>query len=338
VVASHPDRQEEILYVPGGEITSGWTPGTVDLPDGVDSVDVTVVVPGTAPDLGDGDTDCVDAKSLYELAMYAIDRDDLADLCRTHFGEGPASLANESRGKNLRRSWRDPARLWAESGRRQRVTTLGVVVLSIVLASTLVWAGPTGFGPKTGSSTPDTATGTADAGSTLGATPDAGDASDPADTPDPADSAAVVSSCPDPPTGVSPGDLRPRIESVTLDGWHIEGSRTVSIFDLMNRSQKATPEETFVGTYVGPDGRAYELRISRWGDTVTARVEAADRRAIWPVWEVWGAYSFGVRGVNETAPSTSLVRAAARELLAATESPSGESLVGCVDDLVEDRG
>lgn len=324
VIATHPTLPDRVLYVPGGDTTGRRDTGTVELPDGVEQDDVTTVVAATtAPGPGDGVTDCLDAESLYELAMYAIDRDALADLCRSHFGESPASLAADSARRDDTRPWRSTVTGWAEFGHSPRVAALGVLILSVVLATTLAWVGGAGLGTSPGASTPDA--GTADAESALATTPDG---------------AIVESTCPDPPTGVSARDLGPALDSDALDGWRLDGSRVVSIFDLMNRSQEATPEESFVGTYVGPDGRAYELRISRWEDPSTARGEAPDRRARWPVWEVWGAYSFGVRGVapDGTVPSTSLTRGAARELLAAIETPGGNSLAACVDDLVEDRG
>lgn len=316
VVATSPHRRDRVLYVP--DLDAAGRGRTIDAPAGFEEREVTVVVPGTViPEPGDGVTRCVGAETLYELAMYAIDRDALTDLCRSHFGQSPSSLAAEG-------SDRSGGSTWTGFGSRHRVAVLGMLALAVVLATTLVWAGGNGLRLNTDTTVPETQTGTATVGTPLAATPDPED---------------LESSCPDPPTGVSPGILQPRPGGDTLDGWRVVDSRVVSIFDLMNRSQEATPKESFVGTYIGPDDRAYKLRISWWADPATARAEGANRRALWPVWEVWGAYSFGVRAApNATAPSTSLTRAAARELLAAVDAPGDADLAACVDDLVEDRG
>jgi hypothetical protein len=323
VVATHPHRADSVLYVPDIDGARRWNEQTIDAPAGFEERDITVVVPARdTPRPGDGVDDCVGTETVYELAMYAIDRDALADLCRSHFGRSPASLAAAGDSRDEMRPWQAVVTPSSGAGSRRRVAVLGTLALAVVLATALVWTGGVGLGSDTGAGASTHTTATPFVGTPLAATPASGD---------------LERVCPDPPAGVSPGDLRPRTD--TLDGWHVVDTHVVAIFDLMNRSQEAAPEKTFVGTYVGPDGRAYELRISRWADAATARAEAADRRARWPVWEVWGPYSFGVGAApNGTAPSTSLTRAAARELLTAVDAPGGADLVTCVDDLVEDRG
>lgn len=286
----------------------------------------------------------LDADELYKIALYGVDRDELDELFRTHFGR---SLTPDQHGHVARWHVRDvlpPPLGTGYTTAPLRAIVVGIVVVGLVVAygsavvttpaDTTAVSGEAGFGDGTGSGLPS---GTTEPPST----------DRPAETPSqPISEPRFVGPCSTPPTDAPPWDLRPPvIQSPSppgvLEGWQISGEEKITISRVRAESLRSEgrmiPELKYRATYTSPTWKQYRIDISQWDSTATAENFETVRAPRFHALAAWGHYTIGVNGytMNGTELSRETARPTAVLILSQVKDPNGSKLgTECVSFLL----
>ncbi|MFB6106647.1 MAG: hypothetical protein ABEJ70_06710 [Halobacteriaceae archaeon] len=258
----------------------------------------------------------VDAAALHRMALYAVDRDTLADLTRRHFGHSPRV--------------RDP---WSAL---ENVPPTAVVVAALLVVSAVA-AGQSAMtlspGPTAADPAADTTT------TTRAATVPLYDRERSRTT---TTAVRLPTVCPPAPTDVPPRKLRPAVVDVAsahgLEGWRIVSAVNVTDFRGPGAAEtRYNPDARHVVRYRSPKGPAYRVQIDEWANAVIAAGTARRQARDYTRYAQWGRYTFAVQAYDVSGrPVTSeWTRRAAERLLSEAGAPStGKLGDDCVQSLM----
>lgn len=264
----------------------------------------------------------VDAEDLHQRAVYGIDREDYAALCRRYFDrDGFVAPPSESDSPG--------ALATLFQAVRTRASAPGVVLVVTVLLLTGSVIAVSMAGPSDQSATADT---TPAATSTPATTPVRQ-----TETPSLWYQQYANVGCPPPPRDAHPSELRPSISTTAssngLDAWELVSAGNASEPRGPNAlAVPVEPQARHVASYRSPGDDVYQIVIDHWESYPQAVQVATQMTSTKPMILVWGRYTIMVEGYspNGTRLSEPAVNMGALPLLGAVSAPDGAQLTqGC---------